>query len=85
MTRTASPVPATAAARSATHHTKLRLKTIAGLFALSVVILSGSPALATPIAHHHVHCHSCEQKASAPSRTGGNTMPDDWPAEMILD
>jgi hypothetical protein len=80
--------------------TKLRLKTIAKLFVVSAVILTGSPAFATQMARHDAPCHSCEQKAGAyPHRTfgpgvvrqsdaprwnGGNTTHDDWPANMIL-
>jgi hypothetical protein len=80
--------------------TKLRLKSMAKLFVVSIVILTGSPALATQMARHDAHCRSCEQKAGAyrhqtfgpgvvrkseaPRWNGGNTTHDDWPAEMIL-
>jgi hypothetical protein len=80
--------------------TKLRLKTIATLFAVSTVILAGSPAFATPMAHHNAHCRSCEQRAGeyrhqtfgpgvvrqsqAPRWNGANTTHDDWPARLIL-
>jgi len=80
--------------------TKLRLKTIAKLFAVSAVILTASPALATPMAHHNAHCRSCEQRAGAyrqqafgpgvvrqsqaPRWNGANTTHDDWPARLIL-
>jgi hypothetical protein len=79
---------------------KLRLKTIAKLFVVSIVILTGSPALATQIARHDAHCRSGEQKADAyrhqtfgpglvrksdaPHRNAGNTTHDDWPGGMIL-
>ena len=81
--------------------TKLRLKAIAKLFVLSIVVLTGSPALATQMARHTAHCRSCEQRvgpyrhqtfgagivrqSDAPRWTGGNTTHDDWPARMILD
>jgi hypothetical protein len=80
--------------------TKMRLKTAARLFVVSIVILTGSPALATQMARHDIHCRSCEQKAGAfrhqtfgtgvvrkseaPRWNGGNATHDDWPAEMIL-
>jgi hypothetical protein len=79
---------------------KMRLKTIAKLFAVSIVILTGSPALATQIARHDGYCRSCEQKAGAcrdrtfgtcagrendaPHWNGRNTTHDDWSAGMIL-
>ncbi len=78
----------------------MRLKTIAKLFVVSLVILTGSPALATQIARHDAHFRSCEQKAGAcrhrtfgtcvarescaPRWNGGDTTHDDWPAAMIL-
>jgi len=43
----------------------MRLKTMAKWFVVSIVILTGSPALATQIARHDAHCRSCEQKAAA--------------------
>jgi hypothetical protein len=77
---------------------KLRCKTLAKLFAVSVIILSGSPALATQIGRYDAH--SSEQKAGvcrhrtfgscvadescAPHCSGGNTTHDGWPANMIL-
>ena len=80
--------------------TKLPLKTIARLLAVSTVILTGSPALATQMARHDAHCRSCEQRAGAyrqqtfgpgvvrqsqaPRWNGANTMHDDWPARLIL-
>ena len=78
----------------------MRLKTIAKLFVVLLVILTGSPALATQIARHDAHFRSCEQKAGAcrhrtfgtcvarescaPRWNGGNTTHDDWPTGMIL-
>jgi hypothetical protein len=80
---------------------KMRCKTLAKLAAVSLIILTGSPALATQLAHHDAHCSSSEQKAGAcrhrtfgtcvagescaPRGSGGNTTHDDWPANMILD
>ena len=80
--------------------TKLRLKAIAKLFVLSIVVSTGSPALATQMARHNAHCRSCEQSVGpyrhqtfgpgierqidAPRWNGGNTTHDDWPANMIL-
>jgi hypothetical protein len=79
---------------------KLRLKTIAKLFAVSAVILTGSPALAIQMAPHNAHCRSCEQGAGAyrhqtfgprvvrpseaPRWNGANTTHDDWSARLIL-
>ena len=79
---------------------KMRLKTIAKLFVVSLVILTGSPALATQIACHDARGCSCEQKAGAcrhrtfgtcvarescaPRWNGVDTTHDDWPAGMIL-
>jgi hypothetical protein len=78
----------------------MRLKSMAKLFVVSIVILTGSPALATQMTRHDAHCRSCEQRAGAyrhqafgpgvmrqseaPRWNGGNTTHDDWPAEMIL-
>jgi hypothetical protein len=80
--------------------TKLRLITAVKLFVVSIVILTGSPALATQMARHSAHCRSCEQKedayrhqtfgpgvvrhGDAPRWNGGNTTHGDWPANMIL-
>jgi hypothetical protein len=77
---------------------KTRCKTLAKLFAVSLVILTSSPALATQLAH--AHCSSSEQNAGvcrhrtfgtclagescAPRWSGGNTTHADWPANMIL-
>jgi hypothetical protein len=75
---------------------KMRLKKIAKLFVVLIVILTGSPALAAQIARDEGYCRSCEQKAGAcrdrtfgtcvgresdaPRWNGGN----DWSAGMIL-
>jgi hypothetical protein len=80
---------------------RMRLKTTAKLFVISVVILAGSPAVATPIARDDVHCRISEQKAGtfrhqrfgpcispkvdAPHWNGADKAHDDWPANMILD
>jgi hypothetical protein len=69
--------------------TSTRLKTIAGLFAVSVVMLAGSPALAMQTARHDVHDRFSEQKAgvpqiNAPRWSGADRTHDDWPANMIL-
>jgi hypothetical protein len=64
-----------------------RLKTIAKLLVVSVVISTGSSAFAAQAVHHDPHCHSCEEKAhhvDAPHSTAGNAAHGDWPAEMIL-
>ena len=75
----------------------MRFKKIAKLFVVSIVILTGSPALAAQIARHDGYCRSCEQKAGAcrdrtfgtcvgrePHWNGRNTAHDDWSAGMIL-
>jgi len=78
----------------------MRLKTIAKLFVVSIVIMTASGALATQIARHDADCRSCEQNADAcrsrtfgkcvgresraPHWNGGGKTHDDWPAEMIL-
>ena len=78
----------------------MRLKTMAKLFVVSIVILTGSPALAARTARHDTYCRSCEQKvgpsrhmtfgarvapeSNAPRWNGANTTHDDWPANMIL-
>ena len=80
--------------------TSTRLKTIAGLFAVSVVMLAGSPALAMQTARHDVHDRFSEQKAGvygyqtfgpyispkidAPRWSGADKTHNDWPANMIL-
>ena len=81
--------------------TKMRCKALARLAAVLLIILTGSPALATQLARHDAHCSSSEQKAGAcrhqtfgtcvagdscaPRWGGGKTTHDDWPANMILD
>jgi hypothetical protein len=80
--------------------TRMRLKTIAKLFVVSVAILAGSPALATQIARHDVRCGIGEQGAGAfrhqtfapcispevdaPHWNGVDKTHHDWPANMIL-
>jgi hypothetical protein len=80
---------------------RMRLKTTAKLFVISVVMLAGSPAVATPIARDDIHCRideqkvgtSCHQKfgpfispdVDAPHRNGADSAHDDWPSNMILD
>ena len=44
---------------------RMNLKTMAKLLVISVVILAGSPAVATPIARDDAHCRISEQKAGA--------------------
>ena len=79
---------------------RMRLKTIAKLLVVSLVLSAASPALATPMARHDVHCGFCEQKADAgrdrtfgpcispkidaPHWSGAAKTHDDWPANMIL-
>lgn len=74
---------------------RIRLKTVARLFVVSIVILAGSPALATQIVRHDVHCRFCEQKAGAshhrtfgpfishkidtPHWNGGDPIQDEFP------
>jgi hypothetical protein len=77
----------------------IRLKTLAKLFVISLVILAGSPAVATQIARDDVYCRIREQKAGAfrherfrlcispkvgaPHRNGEDKTHDDWPANLI--
>jgi hypothetical protein len=77
-----------------------RFLKIPAVFAVSLVILTSSPALATQFAHHGAHCVSSKHneavcghrttgacaagESCAPRRSGGNTTHDDWPANMIL-
>jgi hypothetical protein len=84
---------------AASRSNAMRLKTIAGLCAVAAVLLSGSPAFATQMARHAVHCAACKPDAepsdcrtlgTCPSHEieaphlNGHTMHDDWPANMIL-
>jgi hypothetical protein len=78
-----------------------RFLKVPAVFAVSLVILTGSPALATQLAHHGAHCISSKQsegaclhptfgtcgtgESCAPRWSGGNTTHDDWPANMNLD
>ena len=74
-----------------------RFLKVPAAFAVSLLLLTGSSALATQIARHDAHCSSSEQKAGvclhptfgtgescAPRWSGGNITRDDWPANMIL-
>jgi hypothetical protein len=77
-----------------------RFLKVPAAFAFSLVILTGSPALATQLAHHGAHYRSSKQSAGvcrhptfgtcgtgqscAPRWSGGNTTHDDWPASMFL-
>jgi hypothetical protein len=69
----------------------MRFKTIAKLFVISVVILAGSPAVATPIAHNDTHCRHqkfgpcISPKVVTSHWNDGDKTHDDWPANMILD
>lgn len=74
---------------------RMRLRTIATLFALSAVILTGSPAFATQLSHHDAargqNIQSCDalgdcspRDVDAPHRSAGNTIPDTWPNNLIL-
>jgi len=74
-----------------------RFLKIPALFAVSLCILTSSPALATQLAHHGAHCVSSKQnEAVCGHRTTGacaagescaprgNATHDAWPANMIL-
>ena len=77
-----------------------RFLKVPAAFAVSLILLTGSPAFATQIRRHDAHCSSSEQKAGvcrhptfgtcwagescALRWSGGNTTKDDWPANMIL-
>ena len=70
----------------------MRLKMIAKLFVVSIVILTGSPALATQIARHDAHkaggCRTlgtCVTRESDALRWNGAHTTHDWPAGMILE
>jgi hypothetical protein len=78
----------------------MRFKTMAKLFVVSIVILTGSPVLAAQIARgDDTHCRSCEQKAGAcrghlgacvtrasdAPRWNGAHATHDWPAGMIVE
>jgi hypothetical protein len=78
-----------------------RFLKVPAVFAVLLMILTGSPVLAAQLSNHDAHGSSSEQKAGAyrhqtfakcvagescVSRgSGGNTTHDDWPANMILD
>ena len=70
---------------------KMRLKTITKLFVVSVVILTGSPALADQVARHNAHLVSRNQKAN-PHRTFGASLAsegphwyDEWPNNIHME
>jgi hypothetical protein len=78
-----------------------RFLKVPAVSAISLLLLTGSPAFATQTAHHDTHRIFSEQKAGvyrhpafdtcgtaescAPRSSGGNTTHGDWPANMILD
>jgi hypothetical protein len=72
-----------------------RFLKVPAVFAVSFILLTGSPALATQIACHEAHCSAgvylhptfgtCGTGESrAPRWSCGNTTHDDWPANIIL-
>ena len=77
-----------------------RFLKVSAVFAVSLILLTGSPAFATQITRPDAHRSSSEQKTGvylhptfgtcgtaescAPRWSGGNTTHDDWPANMIL-
>jgi hypothetical protein len=76
-----------------------RFLKVPAVFAVSLVILTGSPALATQLPHHGAYCRSRQNagvcshptfgicvagESCAPGGSGANTTHDDWPANMIL-
>ena len=79
---------------------RMHLKTMVKLLT-SVIILAGSPAVASPIAHDGVHCRISEQKAGtfrlqpfrpcispkvdAPHWNGGYQTQDDWQAIIHME
>jgi hypothetical protein len=73
---------------------RMRLRTIATLFAVSAVILTGSPAFATQISRHDTHSQNIEfcrtsdacspRDVNAQHSNGGGIVPDNWPNNMIL-
>jgi hypothetical protein len=79
---------------------RMSLKTMVKLLT-SVIILAGSPAVASPIAHDGFHCRISEQKAGAfrlqpfrpcispkvdaPHWNGGYQTHDDWPANIHME
>jgi hypothetical protein len=67
----------------------MRLKTLARLLLVSVVLSAGSPAFAKPIAHHGVDYHRTlgprtSPGINAPHWNNSDETRDDWPANMIL-
>jgi hypothetical protein len=78
---------------------RMRLDTMAKLFVTSVVILAGSPAVASQIVRDDVHCRITWQKAGAhqpfgpcispkvdaPHWNGGDQTHDDWQANIHME
>jgi hypothetical protein len=78
---------------------RMRLKTMAKLFLVSIVMLAGSPALAMQIARHNVHSGFCKQttgacrhgafgispEIGAPHWNRGDKTQGDWPANLIME
>ncbi len=73
--------------------TTMHLKTIARLLAVSAVIVTASPALATQVSHHDGRSQTmdfCDNRTctsheiDAPHWNGGETTHDNWPNNMIL-
>ena len=72
----------------------MRLRTIATLFAVSAVILTGSPAFATQLSRHETRgqdIQACDalgacspRDVDAQHHTGSNMVPDTWPNNLIL-
>jgi hypothetical protein len=71
-----------------------RFLKVPAVVAVLLILLTGSPALATQIAHHDTHRSLTEENpgvhlhpafgTSAPRWSGRNATHDDWPANMIL-
>jgi len=74
-----------------------RFLKVPAAFAVSLILLTGSPAFAMQITRHDTHRISSEQKAGVhlhptsgtcgtaeSCAPGGDTTHDDWPANMIL-
>ena len=74
-----------------------RFLKVPAVFAVSLILLTGSPAFATQITRPDTHLSSSEQKTGVhlhptsgtcgtaeSCAPGGATTHDDWPANMIL-
>jgi hypothetical protein len=74
-----------------------RFLKVSAVFAVSLILLTGSPAFATQITRPDAHRSSSEQKTGVhlhptsgtcgtaeSCAPGGDTTHDDWPANMIL-